>query len=212
MAQDPRSAIDPQINTPGREGLTGTAPVNLYARPPNREQVTIAPDGKPMEMQPPWRRDFPIDALQDQYVERRDFMKFLVLTSGAFTTGQLWLAVQNWWRRRRGRPETRRIASVAELPPGEAQLFAYPGEHDACIVARLPDGELVAYRQKCTHLSCAVIPRIEDGTLHCPCHEGVFDLRTGRPLAGPPRRPLPRIALDVRGDDVFATDVEWRTS
>ena len=30
----------------------------------------------------------------------------------------------------------------------------------------------------------------------------------GRPLAGPPTRPLPRITLERRGDDLFATGVE----
>jgi Rieske Fe-S protein len=38
----------------------------------------------------------------------------------------------------------------------------------------------------------------------------VFDLRTGRQLAGPPPRPLPRIALEIRGDEIFATGVEVR--
>jgi hypothetical protein len=40
---DPRSRIDPAINTPGREGLTGTAPANLYAPSFDREQVTSHP-------------------------------------------------------------------------------------------------------------------------------------------------------------------------
>jgi Rieske Fe-S protein len=48
--------------------------------------------------------------------------------------------------------------------------------------------------------------------LHCPCHEGLFDLRSGRPIAGPPRRPLPRIVLEVRERDVYAIGVEQRTT
>ena len=52
-----------------------------------REQITIAPDFAPADAQPAWRQDFPIDWPQDLYVERRDFMKFLVLTSAAFTRG-----------------------------------------------------------------------------------------------------------------------------
>ena len=44
-----------------------------------------------------------------------------------------------------------------------------------------------------------------------PLGEGLFELRTGRPIAGPPPRPLPRILLEVRGGDVFATGVELRT-
>lgn len=175
------------------------------------EEITRAPDGRPAESQPAWRRDFPIDLPQAQYIERRDFMKFMVLTSGAFTTGQLWIGLENWWRRRRGRPAVRRIAALEDLAAGQAVVFAYPGEHDTCIAVRLNDGTLAAYGQKCTHLSCAVVPQLDAEELHCPCHEGRFDARSGRPLAGPPRRPLSRIALEVRGTEVYATDVEWRT-
>jgi Rieske Fe-S protein len=47
--------------------------------------------------------------------------------------------------------------------------------------------------------------------MRCPCHEGYFDLESGRPLAGPPRRPLPRVLVEVRGQDIYATGVEIRT-
>jgi nitrite reductase/ring-hydroxylating ferredoxin subunit len=209
MSRDPRAAIDPAINSPGREGLTGTAPASLYAF--DRDQITIAPDFASPESQPAWRQDFPIDWPLDQYVERRDFVKFLVLTSFALTIGQFWIAGQNWLRRRLGLPEPRRIAALSALPIGGALVFSYPGEHDPCVLVRLGERDLVAYSQKCTHLSCAVIPRPAEGTLHCPCHEGLFDLRSGRPIAGPPPRPLPRILLEVRGGDVFATGIELRT-
>jgi len=175
------------------------------------ERTTIPPDGRSLVEQPKWRQDFPIDWPQDQYVERRDFLKFLVLTSLAFTTGQFWIAGQNWLRRRRGQPASRRIASLDELAVGGSLVFAYPGEHDICVLVRLSADELVAYSQKCTHLACAVIPEPELNQLHCPCHAGYFDLRTGRPTAGPPTRPLPRILLDVRGRDIYATGVEIRT-
>jgi nitrite reductase/ring-hydroxylating ferredoxin subunit len=209
---DPRMALDVRVSSPGREGLTGTAPASLYARTVDREQITIAPDFRPPEAQPAWRQDFPIDWPQDRYVERRDFMKFLVLTSGAFAVGQLWIATQNWWRTRRGLSPIRRIASLDDVPVGGTLLFNYPGEHETCVLVRIAEREVVAYDQKCTHLSCAVVPKPEQGILHCPCHNGIFDLRSGRPVAGPPRRPLPRITLDIRGRDIYATGVEWRTT
>jgi len=111
-ADDPRAPLDVRIDSPGREGLTGTAPANLYRRLRDAEEITLAPDGRPMAEQPAWRTDFPIDWPQDEYVERRDFMKFMVLTSLAFTAGQFWIALQNWLRRRRGRPEIRREQSI----------------------------------------------------------------------------------------------------
>ena len=211
MADDARRPIDAQVNSPGREGLTGTAPADLYRPAERREAITIAPDLKPMAEQPAWRQDFPIDWPQDQYVERRDFVKFLVLTSGAFTAGQFTIAAQSVLRDLEPASE-QRIASLDELAVGGSLVFEYPHQHDICVLVRRSDTDLVAYSQKCTHLSCAVIPRPEEGVLHCPCHEGVFDLATGNPIAGPPTRPLPRIVLEMRGRDIYAVGVEARTT
>ena len=94
---------------------------------------------------------------------------------------------------------------------GGAVGFVYPGEHDDCLLIRPEPDVLVAYSQKCTHLSCAVLPQPQQGRIYCPCHEGVFDVTTGRPLAGPARRPLTRIVLRVRGRDIFASGIELRT-
>ncbi len=208
---DPRARVDVRIDTPDREGLVGTAPADIYAPGRDGERLSVAPDSRPAEEQPAWRQDFPIDWPADHYVERRDFMKFMVLTSGAFTTGQFWIAAQQWLRDQRPLGQVR-IASLAALPVGGAQVFYYPGEHDNCLLVRLSESELVAYGQKCTHLTCAVTPRVAEGTLLCPCHNGIFDLRSGNVLAGPPPRPLPRVRLDVRGDDVYATGIDWRTT
>ena len=178
----------------------------------DRDTLSVPPDGRPLSEQPAWRQDFPIDWPQDHYVERRDFVKFLTLTSLAFVAGQFWIAGQDWLRRRAAAPGARRIASTRDLAVGGSMVFAYPDVHDTCVLVRVSDSEFVAFSQKCTHLSCAVIPRPDEGVFHCPCHEGVFDLRSGRVIAGPPPRPLPRVLLDVRGEDIFATGVDARTS
>jgi nitrite reductase/ring-hydroxylating ferredoxin subunit len=209
--RDPRAAIDPAISSPAREGLTGTAPASLYAPSFEREQITIAPDFAPAESQPAWRQDFPIDWPQDLYVERRDFLKFMVLTSAAFTAGQVWIAAENWYRRHRGQPGIQRLARLDDVPVGGSLSFSYPDAHEPCLLVRLTAAEFVAFNQKCTHLSCAVIPRPEENSFFCPCHEGRFDLRTGVPTAGPPRRPLTRIVLERRGSDIFAVGIEERT-
>jgi nitrite reductase/ring-hydroxylating ferredoxin subunit len=212
MRDQGRGAIDPRIDSPGREGLTGTTPANLYRPIRDAEQISVPPDGRPLETQPAWRQDFPIDWPQDAYVERRDFVKFLVLTSLAFTVGQFWIGAQNWWRRRAGRPEVVRIASLTTLPVGSALPFTYPTANDPCLLIRPAANVVLAYGQKCTHLSCAVIPDVHAGIIRCPCHEGRFDLSTGRPTGGPPRRPLTRVLLQVRADDIYATGVENRTA
>jgi nitrite reductase/ring-hydroxylating ferredoxin subunit len=215
MADSPQArfeedlAVDPRVDSAAREGLTGTAGTDARSVC-DPEAITQAPDHRPMEEQPRWRTDFPIDWPQDHYVARRDFAKFLVLISFAFVFGQGWIAAQSLLRKRTPRPARTKVASLRNLPRGAASTFRFPTEHDPCLLIRTPEGEVLAYSQTCTHLSCAVVPRVEDGVLHCPCHEGYFDLRTGRNIAGPPPRPLPRIRLEVDGDDVFATAVEPR--
>lgn len=211
MSDAQRPPIDPAINSASREGLTGTAPANRFRPVGDPEQMTIAPDWRPADVQPTWRQAFPIDAPQDHYVERREFMKFMVLTSLAFTVGQFWIAAQNWLRGRRSAPPIVSLGSIADVPVGSSHTFSYPTEHDPCILARTGEQTFVAYSQRCTHLSCAVIPDVEAGVIRCPCHEGLFDLASGRPLAGPPDRPLSLVHLDVRGTEIFATGVEDRT-
>jgi Rieske Fe-S protein len=174
------------------------------------DQLSIPPDGRPYHDQPQWRNDFPIDWPQDELVARRDFTKFLVLTSFAFVVGQAWIAFENFMRKRRGAPPIRKIAELAAIPIGGAITFAYPDPHDDCILVRTAEQRFVAYSQKCTHLSCAVTSEVEKNCLHCPCHHGYFDLATGVPTAGPPRRPLPRITLQIRDGAIYATGVEVR--
>lgn len=210
--RDAREPVDARLGSHAREGLTGTAPASVYDAALDPELVTRAPDGRPMDEQPAWRQDFPVDVPQDNYIARRDFTRFLVLTSLAFTCGQYWILAKDRLTSDGAGPlAPKRIASLASLAEGSTTVFSYPDEHDRCILVRVAGDLLVAYRQECTHLACAVVPRPAEGTIHCPCHEGLFDLRTGRVLAGPPPRPLPRITLEIRGGEVWATGIEWRT-
>ena len=126
---------------------------------PERETISIPPDGRPAEEQPAWRQDFPIDWPQDHYVERRDFVKFLTLTSLAFVVGQLWIAGKSWMRGREIPPGAKRVAAIGDVAVGASLVFDYPEPHDSCILVRLSEPEFVAFGQKCTHLSCAVIPQ-----------------------------------------------------
>jgi Rieske Fe-S protein len=175
-------------------------------------QGTAAPNGLPLSDQPAWRRDFPIDWPQDLYVARRDFTRFLVLTSLPFALVQLGISVLNWLRRDGSRPPVKAIARLADVPIGGVVSFAYPEEHDACLLLRPDEKTLLAFSQKCTHLGCAVVPDQDKKCLLCPCHKGHFALDSGRPLAGPPRRPLPRIILENRDGVVHAVGVEVHPS
>jgi hypothetical protein len=39
----------------------------------------------------------------------------------------------------------------------------------------------------------------------------MFEVNDGRPIAGPPRRPLPLVTLEIRNGTVYATGFELRT-
>ena len=169
---------------------------------------TAAPDGRPMAEQPAWRRDFPIDLPQEQYVGRRDFTRFMMMTSVACGVGQVVLGVVNWLGRRRGPAAVQEIGNVADMAVGGVRPFHYPDAGGPCLLLR-PDAQtFLAFSQKCTHLGCAVTPDAGGKRLLCPCHKGVFDAATGRPLAGPPRRPLPRVVLEDRDGVLYAVGVE----
>ena len=142
---------------------------------------------------------------------RRDFAKFVVLTSCAFAAGQACIGLRSLMRRPAEALPTRRVAALEDVPVGSSIVFHYPTDGDPCLLIRPGADELLAYSQSCTHLSCPVLPRVEENTIHCPCHNGYFDLRSGRPTAGPPRRPLPKILIEVREGVVYATGVEQRT-
>lgn len=169
---------------------------------------TVPPDrGSPSE-QPRWRRDFPIDWAEDDYVSRRDLVKFIVLTSGAFAVGQAWLAAKSLLGGSEAAPPGSPVATLDELAVGDAKTFAYPEGSTPRLLVRTGVDTFVAYDQQCTHLQCPVVPAFAEGRLHCPCHNGWFDLQTGQPLAGPPRRRLPRVLLEVREGTVYAIGIE----
>lgn len=138
-------------------------------------------------------------------LSRRDYLRILVTLSGGVVLGTA--AVAAGVLRRHGRGDGPATLVARDLAPGEAATFAFPGGDDPAIAVRLPDGSLVGYSSVCTHLQCPVLWRAEAGRLECPCHKGIFEATSGRPLAGPPTRPLPRIRLEEGGDGIYAVEM-----
>lgn len=170
----------------------------------------IYADGKTIASQPQWTRDFPTDEPEDERIARREFVKFLVLTSGAFASGQCWIALAG--RHPPAELPRMRIATLDELQVRRVIEFRYPAEHDPCLLIQMNDGRIVAYGQECPHLACAVIPDLANNDLICPCHKGRFELAGGHPTAGPPRRPLPIVRIAIENGEIHATGLELRTA
>jgi nitrite reductase/ring-hydroxylating ferredoxin subunit len=156
-----------------------------------------------------WRREFPIAWEDEQVVTRRAFAKSLAAACATCAAGSLLVAGEE--ARLLAAP-AQRIASASELAVGGGRVVAYPGPDDACLLLRLAEDTFVAFAQRCTHLGCPVYFRAGERVLHCPCHEGYFDALDGSVLGGPPRRPLPRVILERRGDELWALGFEMAGS
>jgi Rieske Fe-S protein len=156
-----------------------------------------------------WKQDFPIASEEDSYTTRREFTKFLGLTSLAFFMGTLTAAARTVWKRAVWKkPSALRITNVDDLAVGGYKLFRYPTEDDPCILLRLDQERFAAFNQHCTHLACPVFFNAEEKQLVCPCHKGFFSAEDGRVLAGPPKRPLEVLAVSIRNDQVWVQSSE----
>lgn len=154
------------------------------------------------ETPPIWRRDFPYTTEGEDEVTRREFTRYLVLTSAAFAGGggliSLWASLRTVDT---GEPAP--VIALEDLAVGGSHLFDYPGPDDPAILVRPTEDVILGFSQKCTHLGCVVYWVAEDMGFECPCHEGAFDLE-GEPVAGPPDSPLARIEVEVRDGTVWA--------
>jgi Rieske Fe-S protein len=152
-----------------------------------------------------WKQDFPVPSAEDSYVTRREFTKFLGLTSLAFLIGTAATAGRKLVKRLAGTPEGAvAIADMGEVPVGGYKLFRYPTK-DA-------EDKFVAYDQRCTHLSCPVFFDAARKQLECPCHEGFFSVEDGRPLAGPPKRALAQLSVTTQNARVWVKRSEEGTA
>ena len=140
---------------------------------------------------PLWRDEFSVYTADERYVNRRQFTKFLTLTSFGMLVGNLWVLAKSRLHREPGFPRVA-VATADEIPVGGVKMFNYPTADDPCILIRTAADNFVAFSQKCTHLSCAVYFEKEQNRLECPCHQGFFSITDGSVLQGPPQRPLPR--------------------
>ena len=151
-----------------------------------------------------WKQDFPIPIGEDSYATRREFTKFLGLTSFAFLAGTFVAAARKLWKHARAtESDAVSVASLDEIPAGGSKLFRYPTQDDACILLRLAPDKYVAFNQNCTHLNCPVHFDSANSQLACPCHHGFFNAEDGKAVAGPPRRGLAALEVTLRDGHVW---------
>jgi len=158
-----------------------------------------------MPASPAWKEDFPISWTDDHFVTRREFTKSLVLVSCATFAANAAVSTLGVLQEpgQEALPEIQ-VADAGTLAIGGSRVFYYPGPRDACFLVRVDSERFVAYSQRCTHLVCSVHFQADTRKLYSPCHEGFFSVEDGRVLAGPPPRPLTRILIEKRGEELWA--------
>lgn len=150
--------------------------------------------------------DFPIERVEAEHVSRREFTKFLCLVSGGMAVGSGWVAVKDRLFPPHRIEGEAFVCKTTEVPPGGTFPFTVSGSKTPFILIHLNDGSWRAFEQKCTHLACSVFYQPAADKIQCPCHNGWFDARTGTVLQGPPPRPLKRLEVVVKGEDIYVSE------
>jgi len=146
----------------------------------------------------------PESATRPAPVTRRNFDKAIGAGIVAVIVGGLW-ALREWYH---SQPTpVRVIAHTNDIPVHGSKIFQYPTDVAPCILVRTAETAYVAYSRICTHNSCPVFYHPDQNVFECPCHNGMFSVTDGSVLQGPPPRPLPRILLKIRGNDILAVGI-----
>jgi Rieske Fe-S protein len=153
-----------------------------------------------------WQTIFPYHWDADEFVSRRELLKLAVMASGALFAATAGVVGLDYVNPRKEEGSLHAIVQASEVPEGSVHYFQYPTTDEQAILLHLPDGTFAAYSGRCTHLSCAVYYHQKREELVCPCHEGAFNPQTGDPTAGPPQRPLPKIAIRQDGEMLYAVE------
>jgi Rieske Fe-S protein len=91
------------------------------------------------------------------------------------------------------------LTPLGSVPAGGGIVLASKG----VVVTRDADGTAVhGFSSICTHQGCTV-STVAGGTIDCPCHGSRFNAQTGAVVQGPATRPLPAVAVEIRGADVY---------
>lgn len=99
-----------------------------------------------------------------------------------------------------------RVAARSEVKPGTSKLVYLGGEAVALFNV---DGEFHAIGNRCTHARGSLCDgTVEDARVTCAWHGAQFDLKTGQPIAGPARAPVPVYQVKIEDDQILVGPVQ----
>jgi menaquinol-cytochrome c reductase iron-sulfur subunit len=155
---------------------------------------------------------------------RRVFLKWATALGSVVSTALVaWPALRAFFSPAFRAPQSARwikIGEVDQLEMGVPTRFDFGDTiHDAWVESRVLRGvwiytddgkKFTVYNGRCTHLGCGY--SFDDGRkmFHCPCHHGLFNLKTGKVIDGPPPRPLDTLDTKVEEGILFVAYRDFR--
>ena len=122
--------------------------------------------------------------------------------------------------RRKAEEEWVKLGDVDSLAVGVPVKIDFVSEvKDAWVETRVlrnvwlysADGEkFTVYSGRCTHLGCSFGYDDNAKIFRCPCHNGLFDVKTGAVLGGPPPRALDVLQSKVQEGVLYARYEDFR--
>jgi len=117
-----------------------------------------------------------------------------------------------------------RAANVSQLPTnGTPERFTLKADvTDAWTLYRnrvlgsvylrlMPNGQVIAFNDTCTHLGCKVDYQASNKRFFCPCHQSAFDLDGIKQNKTPPRN-MDDLEVVIRNGEVFVKYQNFRTA
>lgn len=97
------------------------------------------------------------------------------------------------------------LKDAQKLAPGSALMFRF-GSSPAMLIHNTDDS-WIALSAVCSHLGCTVKFEPDRNRIHCACHGGVYDPKTGRNVSGPPPKLLRAYKVSIAPDSVLVSRV-----
>jgi Rieske Fe-S protein len=97
-----------------------------------------------------------------------------------------------------GAPAATALAATSQVPEGGGKII----DAERIVITQPQPGSFKGFSAICTHEGCFV-NSVSNGTINCPCHGSRFSITDGSVVQGPATRPLPPMAINVEGTEIF---------
>ncbi len=95
-----------------------------------------------------------------------------------------------------------KVAALTDVNPDTSLLKVEAFGEAVCLY--VIEDRVYATQDLCTHgQACLSEGWLEDGTIECPLHQGVFDIASGKPLSPPVTEPLKTYETRVENGDIY---------